>query len=239
MIIEKHKHINLLFHLNLICLIKFYHILISEADPLITSKQLNYLDFKKAVELIYYAETNININEIIFLKSKMNKARSIEDKFNFCNNSNIILESNWVQGFIDGEGSFQCDLQYRTTKTNSYYLINTSLQIKQNNHEVAVLDAIKSFFQNQYGATGFLKPAYNTKDLNTILNLNRNATTYWITQSNIIIDFIESYPLYTRKILDYLDWKQIVNLKSNKAHLTAEGIDLIKKIKSGMNSGRI
>jgi ABC-type enterochelin transport system ATPase subunit len=61
-----------------------------------TSKQLNYLDFKKAVELLLIdnnANDNI-IKEIIVLKSKMNKARTFEEKFNFCKNSNIVLEPN-------------------------------------------------------------------------------------------------------------------------------------------------
>jgi hypothetical protein len=47
------------------------------------------------------------------------------------------------------------------------------LQIKQSNHDVAVLFAIKSFF-----GKGFLKPKYNISSLEEVLKLNRTATIF-------------------------------------------------------------
>jgi hypothetical protein len=44
--------------------------------------------------------------------------------------------------------------------------------------------------------------------------------------------------MLTRKHLDYLDWKLIVKLKSTGAHKTVEGLKLIKKIISNVNSKR-
>jgi hypothetical protein len=143
----------------------------------------------------------------------MNKARSFEDKFKYLTNKKISLEPNWLQGFIDGEGSFQIDIQKRTFKNKTYNLINPTLQIKQNNHDVALLSAIKEFF-----SAGYLKPKYNIFDLPTVLNLNRTISSYWLSQSNKIIQFIDKFPLYTTKRLDYFDWKEIVNLKKNKIH---------------------
>ena len=55
----------------------------------------------------------------------------------------------------------------------------------------------------------------------------------------IICNFIDLYPLYTIKRLDYLDWKQLINLKKVNAHLNKEGLDLMKKIKMNMNNKRI
>jgi hypothetical protein len=40
------------------------------------------------------------------------------------------------------------------------------------------------------------------------------------------------------KLYDYLDWCEIHNLMLNGSHLTVEGINFIRKIKSGMNIGR-
>jgi hypothetical protein len=62
--------------------------------PLQTSKQLNYLDFSAAVELVNNNTTEAIIEQVKALKSNMNKARSFEDKFNFCNTSNITLTPN-------------------------------------------------------------------------------------------------------------------------------------------------
>jgi len=44
------------------------------------------------------------------MKSNVNRARSFEDKFNFCLSNDIKLTLGWIQEFIDGEGSFQCEI---------------------------------------------------------------------------------------------------------------------------------
>jgi hypothetical protein len=49
---------------------------------------------------------------------------------------------------------------------------------------------------------------------------------------------VKEYPMLTRKQLDYLDWKKIVDLKSEGAHKTSEGLTLMKQIISKMNSKR-
>ena len=48
----------------------------------------------------------------------------------------------------------------------------------------------------------------------------------------------KKYQIYGVKALDYLDWCKVAELMQNKVHLTKEGIDEIKKIKSRMNTGR-
>ena len=40
------------------------------------------------------------------------------------------------------------------------------------------------------------------------------------------------------KSKDFADWCKAAELMKNKAHLTAEGLDQIRKIKAGMNKGR-
>jgi hypothetical protein len=56
--------------------------------------------------------------------------------------------------------------------------------------------------------------------------------------SDKIIPFFNKYPILGLKKLDYFDWCRIANLKSAGAHLTFEGLEEIRKIKSGMNRGR-
>jgi hypothetical protein len=61
---------------------------------------------------------------------------------------------------------------------------------------------------------------------------------YYNTDVLSLIEFFDKYPMYTRKFLDYLDWKEIWNLKKSKTHLTMEGYDKILNIAHNMNSGR-
>lgn len=200
-----------------------------------TSKYLNYLDFKKAIIMMsekkhYNIEGINNLKEI---KSNMNKLRSFKDKFYHCWNKDIIIEPEWVQGFIDGEGSFQCEI-YFSNITKVYPIINFSLQIKQSNHDVAVLYGIRKFFNS-----GYLKPKYDIKNMTMALNAVRNTTALWIRNFEVICNFIDLYPLYTIKRLNYLDWKRLINLKKVNAHLNKEGLELMKTIKMSMNDKRI
>jgi hypothetical protein len=53
-----------------------------------------------------------------------------------------------------------------------------------------------------------------------------------------IIPFFEKSPLQGTKRLDFADFCRVAELMKEKAHLTAEGLDKIRKIKEGMNTGR-
>lgn len=53
-----------------------------------------------------------------------------------------------------------------------------------------------------------------------------------------IIPFFDKYPLQGAKAKDYADFRKVVELVKNKAHLTEEGLNQIRKIKEGMNRGR-
>jgi len=201
---------------------------------LMTSKYLNYFDFKLAALLMSSKDhySMKGIEELKNIKLKMNKGRSFEEKFHYCWSKPIILEPNWIQGFIDGEASFQCDIiKPQINRVNS--TINFSLQIKQNNHDVAVLSAIRNFFRN-----GYLKPKYDIKSIEVINNLPRKSTILWIRNYEVVCQFLDKYPLYTKKWLDYLDWKSLIELKLQKAHLTNTGLNRMYKIKGKMNSKR-
>lgn len=53
-----------------------------------------------------------------------------------------------------------------------------------------------------------------------------------------IIPFFDKYPLVGVKRLNYLNFCRVAELMKNKEHLTQEGLDQIRQIKSGMNTQR-
>jgi LAGLIDADG DNA endonuclease family protein len=55
---------------------------------------------------------------------------------------------------------------------------------------------------------------------------------------NKIIPLFDTNQLHGVKQLNYLDWIKVVKLMTDKAHLTLEGLDLIRTIKTKMNSKR-
>ena len=53
-----------------------------------------------------------------------------------------------------------------------------------------------------------------------------------------IIPLLKNYPILGNKSLDFNDFCKVADLMNNKAHLTYDGINEIRKIKSGMNTVR-
>lgn len=202
--------------------------------PLKTSKYLNYLDLRKAVYIIRNKEhfSIEGINLLKKIKLTMNKGRSFKDKFSFYQNKNLCLEAGWVQGFIDGEASFQCEILINNSRR--FPIVNLILQIQQSKHDIVILNGIKDFFHS-----GYLKPKCDIWNIEMLLKSTRKIGAYWNRKHVSICKFLDEYPLYTNKRLDYLDWERLINLKNNNMYKDKNGLLLMKKIKSGMNINRI
>ena len=218
-----------------------------ESYPCLTSKNLNYLDWKKIALIISKKEhlTIKGMEEIISLASKMNKERSFESKYEYCKLSlgmiklpngefttKYELPSHWVQTYLTGESMFYTYVSEKKSRGNTYQGCDSSLELGQNSHDVAILLSLKNFFNG-----GYIKPKYNYDNIDECKN-SRSVNRYILRDTDTIIKFVDQYPMLTRKHLDYLDWKTIVELKSTGAHKTAEGLALIKKIISNVNSRR-
>jgi hypothetical protein len=80
-----------------------------------------------------------------------------------------------------------------------YQGCDSSIEIAQNSHDIAVLLAIKNFFNG-----GYIKPKYDFFDLSECMK-SRSLNRYIFRDTKIIIDFVKEYPMLTRKQLDYLD----------------------------------
>jgi hypothetical protein len=70
-----------------------------------------------------------------------------------------------------------------------------------------------------------------------------NNTYYTLAASSkvslsIIINYLNKFPLYTSKYLDYKDWEQVAHLIINNNHLTNEGIKTVEFVRSHMNTKR-
>ena len=86
-------------------------------------------------------------------------------------------------------------------------ILDSSMEIAQANHDVLILIAIKQFFNG-----GYIKPKYNVSSI-TECQESRSVNRFILRDTNKIIEFVNKYPMLTRKHLDYLDWKTIVELK--------------------------
>jgi LAGLIDADG endonuclease len=194
--------------------------------------------------------TKEGLEKIREISSKMNTGRTFREKYNFLSHS-LNLDSNgtiqyklpeyWVQTFIDGEGMFYNYLKTELplTSLNHYpeekikVILNSSMEIAQANHDVLILIAIKQFFNG-----GYIKPKYNVSSI-TECQESRSVNRFILRDTKKIIEFVNKYPMLTKKHLDYLDWKTIVELKNNGEYKSPEGLAKIQEIKGRMNSCRL
>lgn len=180
------------------------------------------------------------INKILEEKKTLNNKRSLLERWEYCYlNKDDSLNPNWVTGFTDGEGTFSFYVGHQ--KNNSKTLIlDAEYSLSQETHDRIVLDRIVSFFN-----CGYVRPklpnnveTYDFTNSNALSKIARYRIKNRVDLASTISSFFENYPLLTIKRLDFLDWKALIHLKNQKAHLTAEGFLKIQNIRAGMNKFR-
>jgi len=133
----------------------------------------------------------------------------------------------WVSGFCAGEGGFS--LLVRTKKGYSLgEKVDYVFRVTQHSRDIALMVLFISFFGcgKVYSRSNPLNPRCD-------FLIQDVANIY-----HIVIPHFELYPLENIKHLDFLDFKQGMELVFTKQHLTREGMDRIKTISAGMNTGR-
>lgn len=198
-----------------------------------SSKQLDFLNFKDAVELLKHRNDDDNIQLILSLKNNMNSKRAYSERWKHFINSPVNIKAEWLQAFIDGEGSFQFMIYETVNRGKPVLITSSTLEIAQSSHDAILLDQIRLFLE-----AGYLKPKYDIYNLKSA-EASRSVNRLVISDSSVVIKFVDKYPMLTRKHLYYIDWKKLVQLKSEKAHKSVEGIAKMRTLKQSMNSFRI
>lgn len=205
--------------------------------PLITKKRIDYILFKAAMQLIINEEhlTEEGLREMASLRATINKGLSKTLKQAFPDVKPIELPSSvtefttqpetinpyWATGFTEGEGCFFVIIH--ENKAKGYFAVRIGYQLTQHIRDFLLIKSLKYFFK-----CGRTEPS------------RKAAISFRVTKTNDnlekIVPFFEKYPLLGSKSKDFKDWVEVSKLIASKAHLTPEGLNKIKKIKSGMNS---
>lgn len=203
---------------------------------LLTKKQADFVLFKKIVELIIHKHhlKEEGLRKILELKASLNKGLSPELEKAFPNikpvhrplvQLPVNLDTNWLIGFIDGEGSFGVNITKGTTKIG--YVVQINFNLTQHIRDA---DLFK-FIQRCLGA-GLIYEIPKDSRVNLVITNLQDLI-------EILIPKLNQYPLQGIKRLNFEDFKLVAELISKKEHLTLEGLNKIRQIKSGMNTGRI
>ena len=175
------------------------------------------------------------MKKLISIKAALNKGLSndLEKAFQKININVIpvsipevklaqIINSNWLVGFVEAEGCFNVQIFKSTTKTGEAVKLSFIItqHIRDEKLMISLIELLKcgKIFKNRETFD------FKVSKLSDILNK--------------IIPFLKKYPILGMKALDFDDWCKVAELMKNKIHLTAEGLEEIRKIKAGMNRGR-
>lgn len=201
--------------------------------PLQSAKSIDFNLWSKCVEIMMNKEhlTHNGLKKIVRFKSALNKGlpEYLKNNKNF---SDIMVRPDfkasieplnpyWVSGFSEGDASFFVSISEKSNHVRMFYNINL------NNRETPLVIKIQEFFKG----TGYI-----THD-------KVNMVRYTIVSIKIInetvIPTFDTYRFSGNKLSNYLIWKEILRLVNSKAHLTIEGLDKIRDLKSTLNQWEI
>lgn len=132
-----------------------------------------------------------------------------------------INNNEWLSGFIDANGCFFANVTSNSINC-SFQLVHNHFNLSQKDIMLIISDYL-NIELNIFKYSNYLKYKIKTNKLKNNLK---------------IVSYLENYPLFTSKYLNYLDWLLVLNIIINDKHKTIEGRNQIYLIKEGMNNKR-
>jgi hypothetical protein len=134
------------------------------------------------------------------------------------------LESEWVTGFVDGEGCFHVGIAKHPDMASGYQVL-PEFTVVQHERDVQLLHALKAFF-----GCGVVRRNHGDRMAYRVRGLEQLG--------GVIVPFFLKHPLRSQKRLDFEKFRRVVLMMERGEHLTAEGVEAIRVIVGQMNRGR-
>lgn len=216
-----------------------------ENYPLKSQKLADYLLWKEIVMLMGCGDhlTDKGVRKILNLRASLNLGLSdaLKSKWNLSSvtpvrrpnveliplNNTSAGDCEWVAGFTSGEGTFKVRVM-KSLRSKVGFQTRLEFGISQHSRDEQLMTSLIDFFGcGQYKLRG--KGTLPAGDY------------YCVNFSNVrdkIIPFFKKHTIKGIKLKDFGDWCKVAELMQNDIHKNAEGLEIIRNIKSGMNSGR-
>ena len=133
------------------------------------------------------------------------------------------LEAQWVVGFVDGEGCFFVAINPQPEMTSGFQVL-PEFTVVQHQRDIQLLHALKKFF-----GCGVIRRNHAERMAYRVRSLDH--------LSEIIAPFFDKHPLKSKKRVDFIKFRKILQLMTKREHLASEGIEKIRAIAATMNTG--
>ena len=130
------------------------------------------------------------------------------------------LDTNWIVGFVDGEGCFHVAIS-KLPKITLNWQVLPEFRIVQHQRDVFLLKRIQNYFG--FGSIGKNHGDRQEFRVRGMDNLKK------------LVNFFNEYPLQSVKKHDFKIFCQILEMMEQKEHLNLEGLNKIASLASQMN----
>lgn len=203
--------------------------------PLLTQKRVDFEMFKRVIELMIKGEhlTTEGLRTVVAFRAMMNKGLSDVQAKYFPGILTLpipefeqeIKDPRWLAGFINGEGCFYIRI-FKSKTTKSGEAIQLKFIVTQHSRDIVLMQSLVKYF-----SCGSVSERQNQPAVDFVVSRFSDLVEK-------IMPFCQNFPPLGVKLSDYLNFFKAVELMQNKAHLTKEGLDQIRLIKSSMNRGK-
>lgn len=138
-----------------------------------------------------------------------------------------IEDNSWQAGFIDADGGFY--IKYTPKQIQCKFSLEQRMIYPktQESYKPILSKICKSFDVNLK-----IRTRQNQKNCYYIIKIENQKSV------QLLIDYLDNYPLFSSKYLDYKEWKNTHKQIIDKIHLIDKGKSIIKISKKSMNDNR-
>ncbi len=146
--------------------------------------------------------------------------------------TSLIFGNAWLAGFIDADGSFDVRIRLKS-KGATKNRVEARFRLKQR-----MIDP-----KTGYSYFEVLTQIANTLKIK-LKNSNHHNTQYYLItltsqqSRDLLVNYLNRFPLFSSKRLNYEDWLLVHNMIENKEYLTDLGRDKCIQLSNGMNNNR-
>jgi hypothetical protein len=131
------------------------------------------------------------------------------------------LESQWVVGFVDGEGCFHVSVNQHMEMAAGVEVL-PEFTVIQHKRDIKILYALKAYF-----GCGVVRTNHGDRMVFRVRGLDHLLER--------IVPFFEKHTLKTKKQIDFLKFRRVLLMMRRGDHLTDAGIEEICILKNQMN----